>query len=94
MPKIIINIVKWKEDGVKVFQHTGKTFQVDKEDLGLVKEHTETVKIESEYPLEITERNFTTSDGKSIRNLSIRHELMGLISDYYLYNELAAKDKK
>jgi hypothetical protein len=94
MPKIIVNIVKWREDGPKVFQHTGKTFQVDKEDLGLIKEHMETVKIESEYPLEIIERNFTTNDGKSIRNIAMRHELLGLISDYYLYNDLAAKETK
>jgi len=94
MPKIIVNIVRWREDGAKAFQHTGKTFQVDKEDLGLVKEHTETVKIESEFPLEITERSYTTPEGKTIRNISMRHELLGLISDYYLYNDLGAKETK
>ena len=91
MPKIIVNIVKWREDGPKVFQHSGRTFQVDKEELGLVKEHTETVRIESEFPLEVTERTFTTADGKTIRNLALKHELLGLISDYYIYNDLGAK---
>ena len=92
MPKIIVNIVKWREDGPKIFMHTGKTFQLDREDLGLVKEHKEEVKIESEYPLIISERSFLTSDGKSIRNISIEHELIGLISDYYLYNESISKE--
>lgn len=91
MAKIIVNIVRWREDGAKVFVHTGKTFQVDKEDLGLVKEHKEEVRIESEYPLVITERNYLTVDGRSIRNISIQHELIGLISDYYLYNEPVSK---
>jgi len=91
MAKIIVNIVRWREDGAKIFMHTGKTFQVDRDELGLVKEHKEEVRIESEYPLVVTERNYLTSDGRSIRNISIEHELIGLISDYYLYNEPATK---
>jgi hypothetical protein len=91
MEKITVNIVRWREDGTKVFMHTGKTFQVEKDELGLVKEHMEEVRIESEFPLIVTERNYLTADGKSIRNISLTHELIGLISDYYIYNEPVTK---
>ena len=88
MAKILVNVVKWREDGAKVFVHTGKTFQMDPEDLGLVDEHSEEVRIDSNYPLIVSERNFLTSDGKSIKNISMRHDVIGLISDFYIYNEL------
>jgi len=67
---------------------------LEKEDLGLVKEHRDEVKIDSEFPIVITERTYTTADGKSIRNLSIEHELIGLISDYYLFNDPSAQPIK
>jgi len=85
--KIVVNVVRWKEEGPELFVHTGRTFEVEHEDLGLVDKRSEEVKIASKYPLVISEKNFVTSDGRSIRNIAIEHKLIGLISDYYIYNE-------
>lgn len=88
MEKIVVNIVRWREDPAEIFVHTGRTFDIEMEDLGLVNERSEEVRIDSKYPLVITEKNFVTSDGRSILNIAIEHKLIGLISDYYIYNEV------
>jgi hypothetical protein len=92
--KILVNVVKWKEEGAELFVHTGRTFEVDPEDLGLVDKRSDEVRIASKYPLVITESNFVTSDGRSIRNIAIEHKLIGLISDYYIFNESHEKRAK
>lgn len=94
MTKVVINIVKWNEKGSEVFQHTGRTFELDTEDLGLDSEREAEVGIDSKYPLQISEKTFVAPDGKTIRNIAINHKLIGLISDYYIYNEAANVDEK
>lgn len=88
MTKVVVNVVKWKEKGSEVFRHTGETFEVDTEELGLDSEREAEVGIDSKYPLVIAERTFVTSEGRVIRNISINHKLIGLLSDYYIYNEI------
>ena len=91
MAKLIVNVVEWTESGDKPkFRHTGETIEVTRSDLGVVEEHTTDVGIGSEYPLIIRHKKYITSDGKEIQNISMSHKLIGLISDYYLYNSSRA----
>lgn len=87
-----MNVVKWKEEEGEYFLHTGRTFEIDSEDLGLVNQHSSTVSIDSKYPLEVSEKKMVHADGRTILNIAITHKLIGLLSDYYIYNDLAMDD--
>jgi hypothetical protein len=95
MPKIIVNVVEWSEEGDRPkFRHTGETFEISRSELGLDRERSEEIAIDSDFPLVVRYKKWITADGKEILNISMSHKLIGLISDYYLYNSSGALRKK